>query len=424
MTPRARIILAFASTANLAANLLFPVLAVRALGIGNAIDALFMVFILPGVVMVLLGNSVLNWSTPRLVRRADNASRRALCWSLLWILLAIVAAGSLLLWLAAYAWQPRLDPQGSYALAVGVLPAGLLAVLVTVVTALAQSLFVAERDVPGSEWRTLAANAAATALWLGAAPATLDACALLFALRALFIAGALVPRLGRPRRPDAGDADLRAVLRESRVLLLAATYYKSEPFVDRLLFASVSGGAVAAFHIAQQIMGTVSLLVNRMVTAPMVAPLASAVHAGNRPAASRLLRRALWQAGGIGVAVWLLLPLVAEPLVAMLFAGMAGDMSDGMAPLQLTAQIMAILGGYLLALLLGQVLAQAYYCTGSTTRMMLLGIAGYTLGLVLKIIALQQFGVLGLATAASLSWLVHVTMMRVFLPDGVRAPAR
>ena len=78
---RTRTLLAVTSAFNLAANLLFPVLAVRALGGGNAADALFMVFILPTVVAVLLANSVLNWSTPRLVRREDTASRRALAWS-------------------------------------------------------------------------------------------------------------------------------------------------------------------------------------------------------------------------------------------------------------------------------------------------------------------------------------------------------
>lgn len=418
MTPRARFILASASTANLAANLLFPVLAVRALGIGTDVDALFMVFILPGVVMVLLGNSVLNWSTPRLVRRADDASRRALCWSLLWILLAVVGGGCVLLGLAG-AWSlPRLDPAGSYAHAVAVLPAGLVAMLATVVVALAQSLHVAERDVAGSEWRTLLANLATTLIWFALAPATLWACALLFALRPLLTAMMLAPRLGPPRRPDTSDEDLRAVLRESRWLLLAATYYKSEPFVDRLLFATVSGGAVAAFHIAQQVMGTVSLLVNRTVTAPMVAPLSASVHAGETAKAASLLHRTLAKVGVIGLLAWGVLLFAAEPLVSLLYSGMSVESTS----VELTARMLLILGGYLLAMLLGQVLAQAYYCAGATRRMIALGIAGYTTGLVLKAVALWQFGVLGLAGASSLAWLLNATMLRLFLPAGVRHP--
>lgn len=416
MTPRARFILASASTANLAANLLFPVLAVRALGIGTDVDALFMVFILPGLVMVLLGNSVLNWSTPRLVRRVDDASRRALCWSLLWILLALVGGGCAVLGLAGAWWLPRLDPAGSYAQAVAVLPAGLVAMLATVVVAIAQSLHVAERDVAGSEWRTLLANLATALLWFALSPATLWACALLFALRPLLTAMMLAPRLGPPRRPDTSDEDLRAVLRESRWLMLAATYYKSEPFVDRLLFATVSGGAVAAFHIAQQVMGTVSLLVNRTVTAPMVAPLAASVHAGETAKAASLLRRTLWRVGWIGMAVWAVLLVAADPFVALLFSGMDAQAAS----VALTAQMLQVLGGYLLAMLLGQVLAQAYYCSGATRRMIALGIAGYTTGLVVKVVLLWRFGVMGLVVASSLAWLFNAMLMRLFLPAGVR----
>lgn len=412
MTPRARAILATASTANLAANLLFPVLAVRALGVSDAADALFMAFILPSVVMVLLGNSVLNWSTPRLVRRADDASRRVLCWSLLWTLLSVVSAGCALLWVAAGMALPRVAPGSGYALAISVLPFALLAVLATVVATLAQSLFTAERDVPGGEWRTLVANTLVGLLWFVIAPATLLSCALLFALRPVCTALMLAPRLGAPRRPDFGDADLRDVLRESRLLLVAATYYKSEPFIDRLLFATVPGGAVAAFHVAQQMVGTVSLLMNRMVTAPMVAPLASRVHAGDVAGVHRLLRSALWRVGLVGVLAWLLFALAGEALVGLLFAGTT------LAPAQvtLTAQMLVALGGYLLAILCGQVLAQAYYCSGGTRLMVMLGVAGFTLGLLLKVLALWQFGVLGLAAATSLSWLLNTTLMRVFVP--------
>ncbi|MFZ5722436.1 MAG: lipid II flippase MurJ [Pseudomonadota bacterium] len=409
---RSRTPLAVASAVNLLANLLFPALAIRALGIGPAADALFMVFILPGVVVVLLGNSVLNWATPRLVRRSDPASRRQLAWSLLWILLGGVGALCVLLSLPAWLLRPGLAAGSSYALAIDALPAGCVAMLAATGAAVGQALHTAGRAVLESELRTLVANAVILAVWFAVDPSTLAACAWLFALRGVLHAGVLLPRLGMPRPADLSDRDLREVLRDSRLLLLAATYYKSEPFVDRLLFASVSGGAAAAFHLAHQLLATVTLLMNRVITAPMVAPLAERVHAGDGAGARRVLARALWRMALTGVLVWLLFAVAGEPLVRLLFL----DAVPEAAHVALTAQLLVLLGGYMLAILLGQTLAQAYYTTGHTRAVMWLGIAGFTLGLAIKALALWYFGAAGLAAALSVSWLLNVSLYGLFRP--------
>lgn len=416
---RTRTPLAVTSVFNLLANLLFPVLAVRALGTGNASDALFLVFILPPVITVLLGNSVLNWSTPRLVRRTDPAGRRALCWSLAWTLLAGVGLLCLLLWLGAQALAPRLAAGGSYALAIALFPAGAVAVLAAVLTAVSQSLYTAERDVLGSELRTLATNVIAGVAWLVVAPATLESCALLFALRPVLAAAALLPRLGRPRAPDLADPDLRGVLRESRVLLLAATYYKSEPFVDRLLFASVSGGVVAAFHLAHQVMSVVTNMMNRVVTATLVAPLAESVHAGDGPGSRRLLRRAAMHMAFTGCVFWVLFLLLGEPLLRLLLRGTATAAADA----ALTAHILVLMGGYMLGVLVGQVLGQAFYATGDTRTVVRVGIGIYTLGLLFKGIGLWLFGATGLVAAISLTWLVNLALFRWTRPALFRPEA-
>jgi len=418
--PATRTPIAIASGCNLAANLAFPVLAIRALGAGHDADALFIVFILPAVVTVLLGNSVLNWAAPRMVRRDSDASRREFAWGLLWVLLACVALLCLLLWLAGLWLAPRLDPHGSYALALAVLPAGFVAVMAAVAMAVCQSLYTAERAVLGAELRTLLANTLALLAWLVVAPSTLAGCVLLFVLRQSLQAAVLLPRLGRPRAPVAGDRDLREVLRDSRALLLAATYYKSEPFVDRLLFASVSAGAVAAFQLAHQVIGTVTQMMNRVVTATLVAPLAERVHAGDGAGARRTLQRALALMLAVGLAAWLLFLLAGEALLQTLFAGANPDPAH----IALTAQMLVLLGGYMLAILLGQVLGQAFYTTGDTRTVMWLGIIGYTLGLGIKLLALRWYGAPGLAAALSLSWLLNLSFYRFVQPPLFRPPVR
>lgn len=417
MTPRARTLLTVTSAANLLQNLLFPVLAVRALGAGSDTDALFMVFILPTVAMVLLAGSVFNWLTPRLVRRLDDASRRDLSWSLMWVLLAGVSVFcALLWWLTAFALDGR-NINDSYALAGGVLPLGLIAVLATVVSSLSSCLFVAERDVLGGEWRSLLGSSLALFAWVWVAPETLFACAALFALRAVCMAVVLLPRMGMPRLPLWQDKDLREILRESRLLLLAATYYKSEPFVDRFLLASAPGGAVAAYHLAGQILAVVTQLAQRVLIAPLIAPFAEAVHQADIPRMRKIISAAFLRALLLGLVVWAMVIVGADVLLRMLFAGSAVDPEH----LALTAQMMAVLGGFMLAVLLGMVSAQVYYCSGETRRVVVYSSMAVTGGFVLKLLALWQFGVMGLVAAISLSWLFNVIWFCGKIPEVFRA---
>lgn len=403
MTPAARFLLTATALANLLLNLLFPVLAVRALGAGADTDALFMVFVLPGVITVLLGNSVLNWLTPRLVRRQDPASRRLLCWGLLWTLSLGVAALCLLLWAGGSVALAGREPD-SYTRALEILPWGIVAVLVSVAAALAQCLYIAERDVPAGESRALLGGVLVLAVWLAVSPATLEACALLFMLRALAVTVLVMPRLGKPGGLAWSDTDLRDILRESRLLLLAATYYKTEPFVDRLLFASAPGGAVAAYHLAGQLLAVVTQMVQRTLIAPLIAPFAEAVHRADLPRMRRIIYGTYVRVLILGLTVWALIIFAGEPLLGWMFSG------SGVEPahLALTADMLNILGGFMMAVLFGLVSAQVCYCTGETRRVVVYSSAAYTVGLVIKLLMFWQFGVIGLVAAVSFSWLLNV----------------
>lgn len=412
MTPVSRALLTTTSLVNLLVNLVFPVLAVRALGAGTNADALFIVFILPQLVVVLLGNSVLNWLTPRLVRREGDDSRRSLCWSLLWVLLAAILVLCALLWMLAYLLLGDRAAGDPYGLAAAILPIGLSAIFGAVAAALAQSLYTAERHVLAGEWRTLVANAVALAAWFAIAPSTLVACALLFAFRPLATAAILLPRLGRPCAPDRADRDLREILRESRLLLVAATYYKSEPFVDRLLFATASPGAVAAYHLAMQVIGTVTQMMQRVVVAPMIAPYAEAVHSADIPRMRRIIRSATAVMLAAGIAWWAIFGIAGEPLVALLFRNATTAHVDP----ALIAHMLVILGGYMSALLLGFVSAQVYYCGGETRRVVVLSTLAFTLGIAIRVVALYWWGITGLVAAVSIAWVLNVGLFYAGIP--------
>jgi peptidoglycan biosynthesis protein MviN/MurJ (putative lipid II flippase) len=109
-----------------------------------------------------------------------------------------------------------------------------------------------------------------------------------------------------------------------------------------------------------------------------------------------------------------------------LFALMLAGSGVAAADIALAADMMALLGGYMLAVLMGIVSAQVYYCCGETRRVALYSTVVVTLGVPVKLLGLWQFGVPGLVAGISLSWLLNVAWfwwkVPVIFADVARRP--
>jgi len=73
------------------------------------------------------------------------------------------------------------------------------------------------------------------------------------------------------------------------------------------------------------------------------------------------------------------------------------------------------MGGFLIAGGMGQILAGAFYAEGDTGTPATVGIIGFTLGILFKVIGFFQLGLIGLAIGASLHQLFNTTVLFVLL---------
>jgi len=77
--------------------------------------------------------------------------------------------------------------------------------------------------------------------------------------------------------------------------------------------------------------------------------------------------------------------------------------------------LLIALVGFLVCDPLGQLLSTTFYAQGDTLTPTIIGIFGYTLGLILKIVGYFYAGIIGLAIGTSIYYFVNVILMALFL---------
>jgi putative peptidoglycan lipid II flippase len=211
-------------------------------------------------------------------------------------------------------------------------------------------------------------------------------------------------------------------------LISGASYYKADGFVDRLLASMGPPGALSLYHLSLQLYGSAQTVLNRAIVAPVVPLLARASAASEwrsfSVASRRRLQLMLWITIG---SIPLLLFLGRPVLTAILGHGRFTD--DRIAELWV---ILLLLSGVWIGGAAGQVLSTSFYSTGDTRTPMRIGVIGFTIAILLKLLAFRSFGIMGLAVAASIYYLGNMVALlltlrrdlrRASLPDDLRGLA-
>jgi putative peptidoglycan lipid II flippase len=63
----------------------------------------------------------------------------------------------------------------------------------------------------------------------------------------------------------------------------------------------------------------------------------------------------------------------------------------------------------------GQILSTSFYAQGDTRTPTLVGVAGFSVAIVLKVVAFRRYGIEGLAVAASLYYLLNAAVLLICL---------
>jgi putative peptidoglycan lipid II flippase len=221
----------------------------------------------------------------------------------------------------------------------------------------------------------------------------------------------LAPGMGRLVRPDLGSPAIQQAWKRIKPLLWGNAYSKTDPLVDRFLLSTASSGSLSLFHLSQQLYGAGTQVLNKAIAAPLVPSLSRLHKAGDLAGFRKAYHRKLLEVGAISLSSLLVLALFGQSLLGLLVGH--GNVTEGNIT-ELT-WMMLWLGGLFFGGVTGQICASTFYASGDTVTPTRMSMLTYTLYVPGKIVAFWFSGVMGLALATSVYYLVNLSLQLYLL---------
>jgi peptidoglycan biosynthesis protein MviN/MurJ (putative lipid II flippase) len=219
----------------------------------------------------------------------------------------------------------------------------------------------------------------------------------------------LLPAMGPYHRPDWHSPLVTEVWHRFKPLLFGSTYYKLGPIADRFLSSMAPAGGLSLLYIGQQILTVASDIIYKAFTVPVVPLLTHHARAQEWRTFSAVFHaRLLWVAGVTGIG-YLVFFCYGESLISLVIP--YGRVSA--ADVHSLWLIMVTLVGFLIAGTMGQIASAAFYAKGNTTTPTIVGVTGFTIGIAFKVVGFFQFGLLGIAAATTLYYILNLLALLV-----------
>lgn len=194
---------------------------------------------------------------------------------------------------------------------------------------------------------------------------------------------------------------LRKSLQRLRILLLGSAIYKTDIFFDRHFSARSDVGDLTMLHIVQQVYSAALSLLNRAVVSPLSPQLASLHRKGLAVESNNLvslLSRRLLTFNLAFLALLCAAYCVSFWIVNVQIAGIL---------LRSWLQSALLTSGVLVFGSLGMLLTNRYYSQGNTLTPSLIGVIGFSFGILLKFVGFELYQFDGLLVAISCYYLVN-----------------
>lgn len=411
-----RVLLGAIAVLQLAAALTLQLIVLLSIGPGRETDAYIAAQSVPLVLSSIVAISLQNTWQPRLAVLAENhpawlAAQRVAQGQVL----AILGSISLLAALTCAWWLPLLFPTFTAAqlttaarLSWLLLAAGLLSGHATLYTAAqrARGRFL-QSDLTSLLW-SLIGTAIVAALvprygveaagWVslvrtGATAAHLHV-----------ISGKALPAL------SSGTAD-SSIWRQLRPLLAGSALYKLSPLVDRYWAAQAGAGGLTVYNLALLAVGAIANILERSLIGPFSVRAAVLVQAKDYTTLRTLYRRMLVQITMVTAVVAIAI-IGLRPAWSIIFTGLM-DISPALSAELWVVSLLLL--GYLHVAASGAVSVAIFYAQGDTRTPVLIGIAGFVLGLILKSLGFLVFGLPGLAAGTSVMFLCNLALFSTVL---------
>ncbi len=221
----------------------------------------------------------------------------------------------------------------------------------------------------------------------------------------------LLPIVGRLGMPFADTQNLLRLLAIFWPLLLGAIFLKVSPLVDRVWASQLDPGSLTRINYADRIVmalltvGTSSL---SLIAFPQLAEhFASGGKSGFANHFALCFRRMLLLIVPIAVGVSVFSVMITSDLLE----GGMFTAEDS----QVVGKLVTVLMGMFIGASLGELLARGFYVLGDTRAPTLIGVVSLAVGLILKYILFQNFGIWGIAIGVTIHFVLASSALAWFL---------
>jgi putative peptidoglycan lipid II flippase len=235
-------------------------------------------------------------------------------------------------------------------------------------------------------------------------------------VRSILQLALLIPGLGAYSRPVLATSETRLVCRRLLPLVMGSLYYKADPLIERMLASFAPQGQLSLLHLAQQLYIAGNQIITKALVNPLVPQLAQLSAAHRWDAFRRKLQRRTGRIIVLTVACTIVFVIVGRPLLRVLLVH--GRFTNDSA--HYMYWLLIALTGTWIAGAVGQMLTVGFFAYGNTSTPTRVGVFGFSVGIVLKIAAFKAWGVMGLALAGSVYYILTSCLHTVFLARDLR----
>lgn len=189
---------------------------------------------------------------------------------------------------------------------------------------------------------------------------------------------------------------LRDIWVQIRPLLLGNLYHKSNIVVDKVLASYGSPGTLTTFLVIERLYSAAGQAINAGVAVPALSRMSRFAAREEFQQFRDVLRHALTRTVAVATTTWLC------SVGVLLAAGARVLPLLGISQVSMSQALAIALVGVAIFNPAGQVVNAGFYALQDTSTPTRIGVVTYTLGTIAKIAAFVMFGIVGLATTASL----------------------
>ena len=381
-------------------------------GPGPQTDALFASIAVPRLILAVIGGSLTQVLLPVLaVQTAEDAGRSG--WNLFLLLGSGLIALEILLHVLAPFWVAAVVPgfsEESRSFTVVLSRIHLAGMVVSVLCGVLATVHQANKRFVRVELISLFAAGSSFLFLLWALEGHgVKAAAWAVLLRTGVQLLLLLPGAVRFCVPDWRNPVVVEIWCRFKPLLFGTAYYKLGPMIDRFLSSMSPAGGLSLFYFGQQAVSMVNDIIYKAFTIPTIPLLSRHAQAQDWPGFRSLLRRRLLIVGTVTGAGYLTFLVLGE----WILSGIASHARLSDADVRIFWWIIVALVGFLIAGALGQITSAAFYAKGNTATPTKVGVFGFTLGILFKIVGFFQFGLVGIAAATTLYYILNFVVLLI-----------